>query len=325
MLIWGKLIQKLRQKGVYEESFSRHATWIGGGGVNPTHAYYNGSRTTEDNECNNSLFQSPEHAPPSPDYVPGLDYLEYVAPSDNEILVEDQPLPDPKEDPEEDLADYPADGGDDDEEESSEDDDDDEEEEEASEEEHLALADSAALPAIDLVLSAEKTEPFETDESAATPPPPPQTIVLVSMTRLHKARIFVRPHPPPSPSTEALIAEYASAPTPPSPPPSPLSPLSSPLPRIPYPPLPLPPLHTSPTYASAPLGYKAAMVQLRAASPSTYHPLHVPSPPLLLSSADRKSDIPEADKPSRKRLCLTAPASRFEVGESSIAAAAGQT
>ncbi|GJW55314.1 hypothetical protein Tco_0099399 [Tanacetum coccineum] len=29
MLVWGKLIQKLRQKGVYEESFSRHAAWIG--------------------------------------------------------------------------------------------------------------------------------------------------------------------------------------------------------------------------------------------------------------------------------------------------------
>ncbi|GJV05083.1 hypothetical protein Tco_1338652 [Tanacetum coccineum] len=26
----GKPIQKLRQKGVYEESFSRHAAWIGG-------------------------------------------------------------------------------------------------------------------------------------------------------------------------------------------------------------------------------------------------------------------------------------------------------
>ncbi|GJX72598.1 hypothetical protein Tco_0309769 [Tanacetum coccineum] len=30
MLVWGKPIQKLRQKGVYEESFSRHAAWIGG-------------------------------------------------------------------------------------------------------------------------------------------------------------------------------------------------------------------------------------------------------------------------------------------------------
>ncbi|GJZ77323.1 hypothetical protein Tco_0641995 [Tanacetum coccineum] len=39
-------------------------------------------------------------------------------------------------------------------------------------------------------------------------------------------------------STEALIAEYASTPTPPSPPPSPLSPWSPPLPHIPSPPLP---------------------------------------------------------------------------------------
>ncbi|GJT97213.1 hypothetical protein Tco_1092731 [Tanacetum coccineum] len=120
---------------------------------------------------------------------------------------------------------------DDEEEESSEEDDD-----EDKEEEHLALANSA-LPAIDSVPSAEETEPFETNESAATPPPPPQTIVLVSMTHLHRARISVRPHTPPSPSTEALIAEFASAPTPPSTPPSPLSPLSSLLYKIPSPPL----------------------------------------------------------------------------------------
>ncbi|GKG56563.1 hypothetical protein Tco_0579887, partial [Tanacetum coccineum] len=72
-----------------------------------------------------------------------------------------------EKDPEEDLANYPVDGGDN-EEESFEDDDDDEEEEEASkenedEEENLAPADSGALPAIDTVLSAEDTEPFETD------------------------------------------------------------------------------------------------------------------------------------------------------------------
>ncbi|GKE49407.1 hypothetical protein Tco_1480665 [Tanacetum coccineum] len=62
-------------------------------------------------------------------------------------------------------------------------------------------------------------------------------------------------------STQALIAEFASAPTPPSPPPSPLSPYL--------------------TYADAPLGYRAAMIQLRATSPPP-----VPSPPLLLPSAD---------------------------------------
>ncbi|GKB96238.1 hypothetical protein Tco_0982375, partial [Tanacetum coccineum] len=36
--------------------------------------------------------QSPEQAPPSPDYVLGPEYPEYVAPSDDEIPVEDQPL-----------------------------------------------------------------------------------------------------------------------------------------------------------------------------------------------------------------------------------------
>ncbi|GKF82316.1 hypothetical protein Tco_0243972, partial [Tanacetum coccineum] len=34
---------------------------------------------------------------------------------------------------------------------------------------------------------------------------------------------------------------------------------------------------------------------------------------------DRREDIPEAELPPRKRLCLTTPASRYEVGESSTA------
>ncbi|GKD94274.1 hypothetical protein Tco_1374111 [Tanacetum coccineum] len=84
--------------------------------------------------------QSLEQAPPSPDYVPSPEYSEYLASSDDEIL-------DLEEDPEEDLADYPADKGDDEEEQEEESfEDDDEEEEEASEddeedEEHLAPAD----------------------------------------------------------------------------------------------------------------------------------------------------------------------------------------
>ncbi|GKC47729.1 hypothetical protein Tco_1065451, partial [Tanacetum coccineum] len=89
----------------------------------------------------------------------------------------------------------------------------------------------------------------------------------------------------------------------PSPPPSPLSPLSSPLPQIPSPPLP-----ASPTY---PLGYRAAMIWLRAEAPSTSHPpplstppagtppllpipLPTPSPPLLLPSTDRRADVHES-------------------------------
>ncbi|GKG62900.1 hypothetical protein Tco_0636631, partial [Tanacetum coccineum] len=79
---------------------------------------------------------------------------------DDEVPIEDQPLPvdasltalspgyiansDPKEDPEEDLTDYPANEGDDEEEEESSKEHDDEEEE------HLAPADST-LPAIDSV------------------------------------------------------------------------------------------------------------------------------------------------------------------------------
>nr|GFB68430.1 hypothetical protein [Tanacetum cinerariifolium] len=106
----------------------------------------------------------------SPDYVPGPEHA-------------DDEIEDDNEDPEEDPVDYPADGGDDgdDEEESSEDDDDDEDDEmdieadEEEEEEHPAPADSVVVAPIaaDQAPSAEETEPFKTDESAATPPPHP--------------------------------------------------------------------------------------------------------------------------------------------------------
>nr|GEU74131.1 reverse transcriptase domain-containing protein [Tanacetum cinerariifolium] len=75
-------------------------------------------------------------------------------------------------------------------------------------------------------------------------------------------------------------------------------------------PLPLPsPLTTSPTDTGAPLGYKAAGIRMRA----------------LLPSTSRMTDILEVDVPSRKRACLTTPAPRFEVRESSVASAARQT
>ncbi|GKD55571.1 hypothetical protein Tco_1288958 [Tanacetum coccineum] len=53
---------------------------------------------------------------------------------------------------------------------------------------------------------------------------------------------------------------------------------------------------------------------MRAASPPTHHPLPLPAP-----STSRRADIPEADIPPRKRLLLTAPTPRIEVGESSTA------
>ncbi|GJY12588.1 reverse transcriptase domain-containing protein [Tanacetum coccineum] len=120
----------------------------------------------------------------SPDYVAGPEYPKYLAPSDEEVPVEDHPYA---------IADSPIALSPV------------QEEEEAFEEEgeeHLALADSVVAPIVDYVPSSEETEPFETD----------------------KARKTVRLEPPMSPFMEARIAEYVVAPTPPSPPPSPLSP-----------------------------------------------------------------------------------------------------
>ncbi|GJY76472.1 hypothetical protein Tco_0481588 [Tanacetum coccineum] len=248
--------------------------------------------------------KAPVEAPSSPNYVPGPEHT----PSPDYVLGPEEPeqaplspnyVPEPQRIPEEDPAIYPVERrGDDYLEESSNDDDDDEELEDSEdddeeEEEHLALADSSIVPVDDHVPSAEDTEAFEIrDESAPT---------------------------------HALIAEYASAPTPPSPPSSPLSPLSSPLPQIPSPPLTLPaPPTTSPTYAEAPLGYRVAGIRLRAASPSTHHPSEIPSPPMLLPSTSHIDDTPEADMLLRKRARFTTLTSGFKVGESSAAAGARQ-
>ncbi|GJW23833.1 putative reverse transcriptase domain-containing protein [Tanacetum coccineum] len=184
-------------------------------------------------------------APPSPDYVPGPEEPESTPRrfSDPEA----DPEEDDDEDPEEDPVDYPADGGDDgdDEDEPSEEDEDDdvdiETDEDEEEEEHPAPADSVvvALPATDQAPSAEETEPFETDESAATPPPHPAYRVT--------ARISI-PAPVPIPAwSDAEVARLLAISTPPS---SPLSPWSSPLPQIPSPSLPLSP--PSPVLSPAP-------------------------------------------------------------------------
>ncbi|GKD97636.1 hypothetical protein Tco_1381533 [Tanacetum coccineum] len=318
----------------------------------------------------------PEQAPPSPDYVPGPEH------TDDEIVAEDQPdaedaspttqspdyVPesDPKadpeeddeEDPEEDPVDYYADGvddGDDDDEPLEEDEDDDvdmEADEDEEEEEHPAPTDSVvvALPAADQAPSAEETESFKTDESAATPPP--------HLAYRETARISI-PAPVPTPVWfDAEVARLLAISTPPS---SPLSPWSSPLPQIPSPPLPpipspslplSPPSHVlSPAPPPSPirsLGYLAAMIRLRAENASTSHSLPLPhpfilsptkldapssrippplpisvptsSPPLLLPFSSRREDRPEVTLPPRKRLGI-ALGPRYEVGESSSAAA----
>ncbi|GJS23826.1 hypothetical protein Tco_0452458 [Tanacetum coccineum] len=312
-------------------------------------------------------------SPPLPDFVLEPVYPEYMPQEDEVFLAEEQPLPaaasptaqsldyilefdpeaDPEEDDDEDPVDYPADGGDDgdDEDESSEDDeyddDFDNEVDDDDEEEHPAPTDSTsvALPAADQAPFAEEIEPFETDESAATPPPYP----AYRMT----ARISI-PAPVPTPVwSDAEVARLLAISTPPS---SPLSLWSSPLPQIPSPPLPpipspslpvSPPLPVSspvPVLSPSPpaspirsLGYRDAMIRLRAEAISTSHSLPLPLPfilshtrpaapssripPLHLLSTDHREDRPKVTLPPRKRLGISlGPA--YKVEESSSTAAA---
>ncbi|GKE59353.1 hypothetical protein Tco_1498538 [Tanacetum coccineum] len=314
----------------------------------------------------------PEY-PPSPDFVPESVYPEFMPPEDEVLLAKEHPLPaaaspttdspgyvpesdpeedpeeDNNEDPEEDPADYPADGGDDEDESSNDDKDDDVNiKGDEEEEEHPAPADSTAvaLPAVDHAPSAEETEPFETDESATTPPSHPVYRIT--------ARISIRDEPPTPFWSDTEVSRLLAIPTPP---PSPLSPWSSPLPQIPSPPLPpilsllpvSPPLLVSsppPASPIRPLGYRAAMIRLRAKAPSTSYslpllppiilshtrsdapssgtppilpiPLPTSSPPLHLLSTDHRADRPEVTLPPRKRLGI-ALGLRYEVGESSSA------
>ncbi|GJT11598.1 retrovirus-related pol polyprotein from transposon TNT 1-94 [Tanacetum coccineum] len=131
--------------------------------------------------------KEPKQAPPLPDFVLEPVYPEFMPLEDEVFPAEEQPLPaavsptanSPRYVPESDSEEDPADGEDDgdDEDESSDDDKDDDVDIEGDEEEeeHPAPVDSivVALPAIDHAPSAEETEPFKTDESAATPPPHP--------------------------------------------------------------------------------------------------------------------------------------------------------
>ncbi|GKE37049.1 hypothetical protein Tco_1460454, partial [Tanacetum coccineum] len=256
--------------------------------------------------------KEPEQAPLSPDYVPGPKYPEYLAPSDKEVPVEDQPYDvadspialspgyvadsDPEEDSKDGPVDYPVDGGDGDDDDSSDDD--------KEEEDHLALADSVVAPVVDHVPSSEETEPFETDESAATPPSPPacRTTARISIrpeapmlfpSEKEVERLLALPPPPPSPlislsppSAEERLARCLVAPALPS----------SPLPIVPHP-------YGNPNHVCAPQGFRAAMASL-----------FIPPP------VDRREDTPEAKLPPCKRLCLIALTSRYEVGESSTAA-----
>ncbi|GKF29753.1 hypothetical protein Tco_0096095, partial [Tanacetum coccineum] len=207
--------------------------------------------------------EEPEHAPPSPDFVPEPVYPKFMPPKDDVLPAKEQPLPaavspiadspgyntesDPEEDPEEDdkdpeedPTDYPDDRDDDqeEEEESFKDDADDKEEDKdkvkEEEEEHLAPVDSV-------------------------PPPVCRTTAMMS----------IQDHTP-IPFLSVIEVDIFLAIS--TLPPSPLTSYSSPFP------ISSPPLPASLTH---PLGYKAAMIRLRAETPSTSHPLPLPSPIVL--------------------------------------------
>ncbi|GJU18107.1 hypothetical protein Tco_1146073 [Tanacetum coccineum] len=238
-------------------------------------------------------------APPSPDYVPGPEhppspvyipyvpepvYQEFMPPKDDVFLAEEQPLlaavsptadspgyiakSDPEEapeeddeNPEEDPADYPTDRDDDEEEESSRDDADDKEEDEDKdkEEEHLAPADFV---------------------------PPPACCTTSKMSIRDQTPI-------PFPSAAEVDRFLAIS----TPPPLPLTSYSSPLPQIPSLPLPVsstlpmlpPPLPAIPTH---PLGYRVAIIRLRAESPYTSHPLLIVLPHTRASMAMMRAAAP---------------------------------
>nr|GEX62686.1 putative reverse transcriptase domain-containing protein [Tanacetum cinerariifolium] len=252
-------------------------------------------------------------------YIPGPKYLEYLPPADDMLPAEEQPLPaavsptaeslgyitesEPEMEPEEDDRDdenskgdsieYPTsrgyDDADDDGNDLSEDDADDEDEEESSnseeeEEEHLAL--TIPTPALhSSIPSFEDSDETEPFEEGETAATPPSSGYRVA------ARIFVQPHILMPFRSESEVERLLAIPTPPL---SPVSPTSYLLPPF-LMPLPI----------FTPL-------------PTSSFPLH-----LSLPSTSGSKSIPEADIPLRKRARFTTPTCGYEIGESSVAAAAG--
>nr|GEY90332.1 putative reverse transcriptase domain-containing protein [Tanacetum cinerariifolium] len=247
--------------------------------------------------------------PPSPDYIPG--------PEAPEMDPEEEDGDDEKS--EGDSIEYPTSRGDvdvdDDGDDLSKDDADDEDDEDS----------------ISASEDYDQTEPFEEGETAATPPPSAYRVT---------ARISVRPHIPMPFHSASEVEGLLDIPTPPlssvSPTSYPLPPFLMPLPiftPVPPPPPPIILLRT-----------RASMVLMRSAAPSTFIlaprsrtppigtppllPIPLPTSsfplPLLLPSTSCSESILEADMPLRKRARFTTPTGGYEVGESSVAAAARQ-
>nr|GFB23682.1 hypothetical protein [Tanacetum cinerariifolium] len=198
------------------------------------------------------------------------------------------------EESEEDSIDYSTSRGDDDAyhdgDKLSDEDADDEDEEESSdreeeEEEHLASTISA-LALHSSIPAFEDFDEIEPFEEDETAATPPPFGYRVA------ARISVQPHILMPFRSESDVERLLAIPTPPL---SPISPTSYLLPPFL---MPLPIFTPLPT-SSFPL-------------------------PLSIPSTSGSESIPEADIPLRKRARFTTPTSRYEIGESSVAAAARQ-
>ncbi|GKA31937.1 hypothetical protein Tco_0718304 [Tanacetum coccineum] len=202
------------------------------------------------------------------------------------------------------------------------DDEDGDEEDEEEEEEHLALADSAVVvPTVELVSPPEGTEPVI---------PPPSTDISTTGARI-TVRLQASISLPPEAEVERLLAMTTPSPSPPIS----LSPPSAGerLARCTAPPaLSSPPPVPSPLLPSS--GCPTQIQTLRIASTQALVDAvtaALPSPPLpplppslyLPPPVDRRDDIPESEQPPRKRSCLFALGSRYEIEESSTARPTG--
>nr|GEU39104.1 putative reverse transcriptase domain-containing protein [Tanacetum cinerariifolium] len=232
----------------------------------------------------------PEH-PPSPAYVPEFVsepvYPKFMPPEDDVLPAEEQPLP-AAVSPTADSPGYILESESDREDDPEEDDKDPEEladyptnKEDDDEEEEESFRDD----------SNNKDEDEDEEEEEEHP-----GLADSILPHVHRviARMSVRAQTPISLPSKTEVARLLTIPTPP---PSPLSP-----------------------FPTSPLGYKAAMIRLRAKAPSTSHPLPSSTPPsgtppLLPIHLATLADVLEVTLPSRKRLCI-ALGRRLDFGES---------
>nr|GEV23577.1 reverse transcriptase domain-containing protein [Tanacetum cinerariifolium] len=234
--------------------------------------------------------------PYDPDYVPEPMYHEYIPLEDEHVPpAEEQPLP-PVDSPTAELPGYVAerDDGDDDGGDSSGDDADDEDEDEEDEEEHLAPADSAVvIPTVELVTPPEGTEPA----SISLPPEAEVERILDMPTPLPSLLTSLSP-PSVGERLARCMAPYAHSL------PSPLLPSSG-----------CPTQIQTLRMASTQALIDAVTAALP--SPPLPPPLYIPSP------IDRMDDILESEMPPHKRSCLFTLGSRYEIGENSTARPTG--